>query len=90
MAKKSVSWKKYLIEIDEKGSVKVSKAGAPCDNAKAALREIAADAGFEIDEKWNTQQCGTKLATFLEKAAPAPVEKPKAEKRNEKRKTVFR
>ena len=80
MAKKSVSWKKYLIEIDEKGSVKVSKAGAPCDNAKAALREIAADAGFEIDEKWNTQQCGAKLAKFLEEAAPAPVEKPKAEK----------
>ena len=45
MAKKSVSWKKYLIEIDEKGSVKVSKAGTACDNTKAALREIAEDAG---------------------------------------------
>ncbi len=80
MAKKSVSWKKYLIEIDEKGSVKVSKAGAACDNTKAVLREIAEDAGFAIDEKWNTQQVGAKLAKFLEEAAPAPVEKPKAEK----------
>ena len=80
MAKKSVSWKKYLIEIDEKGSVKVSKAGTACDNTKAALREIAEDAGFAIDEKWNTQQVGAKLAKFLEEAAPAPVDKPKAEK----------
>lgn len=80
MAKKSVSWKKYLIEIDEKGSVKVSKAGAACDNTKAALREIAEDAGFAIDEKWNTQQCGAKLAKFLEESAPAPVDKPKTEK----------
>ena len=80
MAKKSVSWKKYLIEIDEKGSVKVSKAGAACDNTKAALREFAEDAGFAIDEKWNTQQVGAKLAKFLEESAPAaPVAKPKAE-----------
>ena len=79
MAKKSVSWKDYLIDIDEKGSVKVSRAGAPCDNAKAALREIAEAAGFEVDEKWNTQQLGAKLAKFLEEAAPAPVAKPKAE-----------
>ena len=80
MAKKSVSWKDYLIDIDEKGSVKVSKAGTACDNAKAALREIAEAAGFEVDEKWNTQQFGAKLAKFLEEAAPAaPVEKPKAE-----------
>ncbi len=80
MAKKSASWKKYLVEIDENGSVKVSKAGAACDNTKAALREIAEDAGFAIDEKWNTQQVGAKLAKFLEEAAPAPVDKPKAEK----------
>ena len=80
MAKKSVSWKDYLIDIDEKGSVKVSKNGALCDNAKAALREIAEAAGFEVDEKWNTQQFGAKLAKFLEEAAPAaPVAKPKAE-----------
>lgn len=80
MAKKSVSWKDYIIDIDEKGSVKVSKAGAACDNTKAALREIAEDAGFAIDEKWNTQQCGAKLAKFLEESAPAPVDKPKTEK----------
>lgn len=80
MAKKSVSWKKYLIDIDEKGAVKVTNAGAVCDNTKAALRDIAQEAGFEIDEKWNTQQVGAKLAKYLEEAAPAPVEKPKADK----------
>ena len=86
MAKKSASWKKYLVEIDENGSVKVSKAGAACDNTKAALREIAEDAGFAIDEKGNTQQVGAKLAKFLEEAAPAPVDKPKAEKPKNERK----
>lgn len=80
MAKKSVSWKNYIIDIDEKGAVKVTKAGAVCDNTKAALREIAQEVGFEIDEKWNTQQVGAKLAKFLEEAAPAPVEKPKEDK----------
>ena len=79
MAKKSVSWKDYLVDIDEKGSVKVSKNGALCDNAKAALREIAEASGFEIDEKWNTQQFGAKLAKYLEDVAPAPAAKPKAE-----------
>lgn len=83
MTTKSVSWKDYLIDIDENGSVKVSKNGALCDNAKAALREIAAAAGFEIDEKWNTQQIGAKLAKFLEEAAPASTVKPKAEKKDD-------
>ncbi len=88
MAKKSVSWKDYIIDIDEKGSVKVSKAGAACDNTKAALREIAEDAGFAIDEKWNTQQCGAKLAKFLEESAPAHVDKPKTEKPKTEKKDV--
>lgn len=85
MAKKSASFKNYFIEIDENGSVKVSKDGTACDNTKAALREIANAAGFEIDEKWNTQQCGSKLVKFLDEAAPAekPSEKPKAEKNDE-------
>ncbi len=77
---KSVSWGKYLIEIDEKGSIKVSTDGVVRENTKAALREIAEAVGFEIDEKWNTQQCGAKLAKYLEGESPTPVEKPKAEK----------
>ena len=80
MAKRSVSWNNFIIEIDEKGGIKVTKSGAACENTKATLREIAQKVGFEIDEKWNTQQVGAKLAKFLEEAAPAPVEKPKAEK----------
>ena len=85
MAKKTASFKNYLIEIEENGSVKVSKDGTACDNTKAALREIADAAGFEIDEKWNTQQCGSKLAKFLDEAAPAskPADKPKVEKNDE-------
>lgn len=83
MAKKSVSWKEYLIEIDEKGAVKVTKAGAVSDNTKAALREIAQEVGFGIDEKWSTQQMGAKLARFLEESAPVPVEKPKVEKKDD-------
>lgn len=65
MANKSATWKDYLISIDEKNAVKVFKSGVPCDKAMSALREIAQDAHFDIDPKWNTQQTGAKLVKFI-------------------------
>ena len=35
------------------------------DNTMGALREIAANVGFEIDPKWNTQSTGSKLVNFI-------------------------
>lgn len=34
-------------------------------NTMAALREVAAKIGFEIDPKWNTQSTGRKLVDFI-------------------------
>lgn len=76
MAIKSAPWKDFLIYIDEKNSVKVFKSGNICENTKAALREIAQDAGFEIEKKWNTQQCGVKMVKFLLEASSSDVGKP--------------
>ncbi len=71
MAKKSVSYKEYLIEIEENGSVSVSKNGSACDKAKPVLKEIAEQTGFTVEDNWTTQQLGAKLVKFLSDGAPA-------------------
>lgn len=76
MAKKSASWKDYLIDIDEKNAVKVYKSGTLCENTMATLREIAQAVGFELEKKWNTQQSGVKLVKYLTESAPTIVEEP--------------
>ena len=63
--KKSASAKGYVIGITADSKVMVTKGGAPCDNAKGALREVAEAVGFTIDAKWNTQQLGSKLVDFI-------------------------
>ena len=54
MAKvKSAITGEYIIQINEKSQVKVYRI---FDNVIASLREAAAEVGFEIDPKWNTQE----------------------------------
>ena len=36
-----------------------------CKNTMEALRTISAQIGFTLDEKWNTQTSGAKLAAYL-------------------------
>lgn len=60
----------YVITIEESGAVKVSLNGSEYKNTKAALRDIAEEAGFTIDEKWNTRQTGKKLAEYLNTNTP--------------------
>lgn len=64
---KTIQYQNYAITRADNGAVTISKDGVVCSNAKSALREIASQAGFTIDEKWNTHQIGTKLIAFLEK-----------------------
>lgn len=75
MADKSmkVTYREYVVEADEKGSISVTKNGEVCDNAKGALREIAQQAGFEVDPNWTSRQFGGKLIKFLSEGTPAPV-----------------
>lgn len=63
--KKSASANGFVVGILPDSKVVVTKGGAPCDNAKGALREVAEAVGFTIDAKWNTQQLGSKLVDFI-------------------------
>ncbi len=88
MADKSmkVTYREYVVEADEKGSISVTKNGEVCDNAKGALREIAQQAGFEVDPNWTSRQFGSKLIKFLSEGTPAPAAKEPEPKKEEPKK----
>ena len=46
------------VTIIRRKNGKIEIEGAEYANTKAGLKEIAASAGIEIDEKWNTQYMG--------------------------------
>lgn len=60
MAKKSVIAGEYTIEIDDKGHVDVLRVPS---NSYRTMLQIAKEKGFQVDEKWNTQDLGRKLVT---------------------------
>ena len=64
---KTVNYKKYVITREDNGSVAVTKGGELQSNSKAALKEIAEKVGFEVEDKWNSQQLGVKLIAYMEK-----------------------
>lgn len=70
---KTIQYQNYTITRADNGAITVAKDGEVCSNAKAALREIASQAGFTIDEKWNTYQIGAKLISFLENKGLVPT-----------------
>ena len=65
MAKKSAVYKDYTINREDNDSITVYKKGELCSNSMEAMKEIAKQCGFTIDEKWNTRQTGNKLIDFL-------------------------
>lgn len=83
--KKTATYGEYVINIASNNSVTVLKNGNVCDVAKAALRDVVALVGFDVDAKWTTQQLGSKLVDNINKgvvATPAPVVvKPVVEKK---------
>lgn len=52
----------YVIFKEASGSIQVFK---DYDNVKGALREIAAQIGFEYDPAWTTRQFGSKLIDHI-------------------------
>lgn len=70
---KTIQYQNYTITRADNGAITVAKDGEVCSNAKAALREIASQAGFTIDQKWNTYQIGAKLIVFLENEGLVPA-----------------
>lgn len=63
----------YAIEAREDGGYIVRKDGVECDNAKAAMREMAAILGLEVDPAWTTRQLGAKLLKMI---GGEPIERP--------------
>ncbi len=57
----------YSIEAKEDGGFLVKKDGIECENAKAAMREIATIVGLEVDPAWTTRQFGAKLLKAINK-----------------------
>lgn len=70
---KTIQYQNYTVTRADNGAITVTKNGEVCSNAKAALKEIASQAGFTIDEKWNTYQIGAKLISFLENKGLVPT-----------------
>ena len=75
MAAKQAIYGDYVITKEDNGKIVVTKGGEVCPNSKQALREIAAQIGYTVDDSWNTQQFGAKLIAQLqgEIQSPAPV-----------------
>lgn len=63
--KKTATFEEYVINKKSNNSVAVFKDGILCENTKAGLRDIAARAGFIYEDKWTTQQLGSKIIDFL-------------------------
>ena len=71
MAKKSANYSTYELRVEDGGKIVILNSGELVPSAMAAIRTIAAEVGFEIDSKWNTQSAGRKLVDFLNSSAPA-------------------
>lgn len=74
--KKQATYGDYVITIAANNSVSATYQGEVFDNTKAALREIADQAGFAYEKAWSTQQFGSKLVDFLNaNSAQTPASK---------------
>ena len=62
---KTAQYGDYTISIEDSGAVKVTLNGSECKNTIAALRDIAKDVNFTLDDKWNTRQAGKNLIDYL-------------------------
>lgn len=86
--KKSATYGDYTINIASNNSVTVLKGGVACNNARGAMREVAALVGFEVDAAWTTQQLGGKLVNAIKNGPiilkPDVAEVPKIVNVNEK------
>lgn len=75
MAKKSATYLDYEVVVEDNGAITVRKGGEQISNVMGAIREIASLTGYEINEKHNTRQSGSKLVDFL-KTLPAGAAAP--------------
>ena len=58
MIKQSATYGVWEVRRHEDNKIDVYKNGQLCDNSSAALREIAAEVGLEVNPDWRTSQLG--------------------------------
>ena len=69
MIKQTVSYGVWTINRHDDNKIEVLKNGQVCEKASPALREIAAELGYEIDPEWRTSQLGRNVFKAVENAA---------------------
>ncbi|MDE5586332.1 MAG: hypothetical protein K2I92_08325 [Muribaculaceae bacterium] len=79
MAKKTATYANYELRVEDNGKIVILNDGQLVQNAKGAIRTIAADVSFTIDPKWNTQSAGRKLIDFLNSTTATSDASAKAE-----------
>ncbi|MCQ2113806.1 MAG: hypothetical protein MJY52_01940 [Bacteroidaceae bacterium] len=66
MVKKEQKFKNWIIQIQDRGSITVSKDGKVCDNVKSALKTIADENNWSVKAEWTTQELGRFVVDVLE------------------------
>lgn len=79
MAKKAATYSTYDLRVEDNGKIVILNDSQPVQNTMGAIRTIAAEVGFTIDPKWNTQSSGRKLVDFLNSVPTTATPAPKAD-----------
>ena len=69
MIKQTVSYGVWTINRHDDNKLEILKNGQLCEKNTPALREIAAELGYEIDPEWRTSQLGRNVLKAVENAA---------------------
>ena len=84
MIKQTVTYGVWTINRHDDNKMEVLKNSQVCDNTKAAMREIAAEVGLEVNPDWTTRSFGANLIKAIEDAGgSAPKTPAKAVKTEE-------
>lgn len=69
MIKQTVSYGVWTINRHDDNKLEILKNGQLCEKNTPALREIAAELGYEIDPEWRTSQLGRNVLKAMQNAA---------------------
>lgn len=74
MIKQTVSYGVWTLNRHDDNKIEVLKNGQVCEKASPALREIAAELGFEIDPEWRTSQLGRNVLKAMQNAGESKLQ----------------
>ena len=88
MIKQTVSYGVWTLNRHDDNKIEVLKNGQVCEKASPALREIAAELGYEINPEWRTSQLGRNVFKAVENAANSSCSSTTASTPVEEKKTL--